>query len=221
MLVSALSLTTRTPRRVVNRTWLAPQSATTTSVFISRLFVCGRESLYATRSKATGALRMHKSATQREPPLGLSIGDLSRGTGCKVQTIRYYEQIGLMPTPNRSMGNHRLYGRTHLHRLTFIRHSRELGFPLNTIRELLDLSDDPYRSCEQADRIAQAHLREVETRIASLTVLKTEFERMLRQCKRRRITECRVIEVLANHAECATEDHHARRTAAASLKPVS
>lgn len=74
---------------------------------------------------------------------GLSIGDLARRSGCKVQTIRYYEQIGLMPEPGRTSGNQRLYGEKQADRLAFIRHSRELGFPLEAIRELLELSDDP------------------------------------------------------------------------------
>jgi len=148
---------------------------------------------------------------------GLSIGDLAKRTGCKVQTIRYYEQVGLMPRPGRTLGNQRHYGEGHADRLAFVRHSRELGFPLEAIRELLKLSDDPNRSCAQADRIARAHLREVETRIASLTVLKTELERMVRQCGGGRIADCRVIEVLADHAKCATDDHHARTTASAAL----
>lgn len=148
----------------------------------------------------------------------LSIGDLARRTGCKVQTIRYYEQIGLMPEPGRTSGNQRTYGKVHADRLAFIRHSRELGFPLDAIRELLQLSDDPNRSCEEADRIARAHLRDVEMRIASLDVLGTELKRMIRQCGRGRIADCRVIEVLADHGKCASDDHHARSTARASLR---
>lgn len=147
-----------------------------------------------------------------------SIGELAGQTGCKVQTIRYYEQIGLMPPAGRTSGNQRFYGKAHVDRLGFIRHSRELGFPLEAIRELLVLSDDPNRSCEQADRIARAHLREVEARIASLVVLKAELKRMIRQCGRGRIAECRVIEVLADHAKCASDDHHARATAAAAIR---
>jgi DNA-binding transcriptional MerR regulator len=131
----------------------------------------------------------------------LSIGDLARRTGCKVQTIRYYEQIELIPKPGRTSGNQRFYGELHADRLAFIRHSREMGFPLDATRELLELSDDPNRSCEQADQIARAHLREVESRIASLTVLKTELERMVQQCGRGRIADCRVIEVIAHHAK--------------------
>ena len=122
-----------------------------------------------------------------------------------------------MPKPGRTSGNQRFYGEMHADRLAFIRHSRELGFPLGAIRELLELSDDPNRSCEQADRIARAHLREVDVRIASLNVLKTELERMVRQCGRGRIADCRVLEVLADHAKCASDDHHVRPIAAAAL----
>ena len=155
-----------------------------------------------------------------EPIAVFSIGELAKRTGSKVQTIRYYEQTGLMPQPGRTAGNHRFYGQTHVDRLAFIRHSRELGFPLDAIRELLDLSDDPNRQCDQADRIARAHLHEVKTRIASLAALQSELERMVRQCRHGRIADCRVIEVLADHAKCATDDHHTRATAARALGPV-
>jgi len=146
-----------------------------------------------------------------------SIGALGKQTGTKVQTIRYYEQVGLLPVPARTPGNQRLYTHADADRLAFIRHSRELGFSLDAIRTLLNLSDDPNRSCEQADRIARHHLQEVNARIESLTVLKAELERMVRQCRRGKIAECRVIEVLADHAHCATEDHH--KKAVASLAP--
>jgi DNA-binding transcriptional MerR regulator len=142
-------------------------------------------------------------------PGGFFIGELARRAGCKVQTIRYYEQIGLMPRAGRTSGNQRVYGAAHVDRLAFIRHSRELGFSLDAIRELLTISDDPNRSCEQADRIARAHLQEVESRIVSLTALKSELRRMLRQCGRGRIADCRVIKVLADHAHCLHEAHQA------------
>lgn len=131
-----------------------------------------------------------------------SIGELAMRTGCKMQTIRYYEQIGLMPKPVRTEGNQRRYGARHLERLAFVRHSRELGFPLDEIRELLGLADDPDRSCEAADRIAQRHLEQVESRLARLNTLKTELQRMIRQCRGGRVAECRVIEVLADHSLC-------------------
>jgi DNA-binding transcriptional MerR regulator len=137
-------------------------------------------------------------------PGGVSIGELAKQTGCKVQTIRYYEQIGLMPKPGRTLGHQRIYDEQHVHRLAFIRHSRELGFTLEAIRELLQLSDDPNQPCEQADRIARAQLREVETRMARLAMLKTELERMLVKCKHGRVADCRVIEVLADHGKCGS-----------------
>ena len=72
---------------------------------------------------------------------GFTIGRLSRSTGCKVQTIRFYEQIGLLPQPTRSEGNQRLYTEADADRLCFVRHCRELGFSLDAIRELLSLAD--------------------------------------------------------------------------------
>ena len=137
----------------------------------------------------------------------LTIGRLAREAGCKVQTIRYYEQIGLMPEPARTVGNQRRYGTRHAQRLAFIRHARELGFPLESVRELLSLSDDQDRSCAAADAIAKDHLAAVERRIARLNALKAELERMIEQCKGGRIADCRVIEVVADrsHAHCLTD----------------
>ncbi len=136
-----------------------------------------------------------------------TIGRLARETGCKVQTIRYYEQVGLMPQPSRTAGNQRRYGPSHVARLAFIRHGRELGFPLDAIRVFLSLVDDPDRSCEAADRIASTQLQAVESRITRLMALKDELKRMITQCRGGRIAECRVIEVLADHTECLHEDH--------------
>jgi DNA-binding transcriptional MerR regulator len=138
---------------------------------------------------------------------GYTIGALSRETGCKIPTIRYYEQIGLMPAPERTAGNQRLYDRKQLDRLAFVRHARELGFSLDSIRELLGLADDPSRSCEAADAIARAQLAQVENRIARLNALKSELERMVEQCRGGKIGDCRVIEVLADHSKCLTGDH--------------
>lgn len=133
----------------------------------------------------------------------LSIGGLGRAAGVKVPTIRYYEEIGLLPEAERSAGNQRLYDQRILHRLTFIRHARELGFPLDAIRDLLSLSDQPDQPCAAADIIARAQLAEVEARIARLNALKTELERMVVQCAGGKIRDCRVIEVLGDHAFCA------------------
>ena len=132
----------------------------------------------------------------------LSIGALASRTGTKVQTIRYYEQIGLMPEPVRTEGGQRRYGNVELDRLSFIRHSRQLGFPLEAIRELLDLSDSPDRSCEKVDAVAQQQLREVEARIARLEALRLELQRMLRDCDANRVADCRILEVLRDHEQC-------------------
>lgn len=135
----------------------------------------------------------------------LSIGTLARRTGTKVQTVRYYEQIGLLPEPGRTEGGQRRYGDDDLDRLSFIRHARQLGFTLDAIRELLDLSDNPGRSCADVDRIAQRQLKEVDVRIARLEALRKELHRMLGECSRDTVADCRVLEVLRDHAACLTD----------------
>ena len=136
----------------------------------------------------------------------LTIGKLGAQAGVKVPTIRYYEQIGLLPEAGRSAGNQRLYGRKALERLAFIRHARDLGFTLEAIRDLLSLSDNPEQPCVAADAIARAQLAEVERRLARLTALKAELERMVAQCAHGTIAGCRVIEALGNHAH-RTDSH--------------
>jgi DNA-binding transcriptional MerR regulator len=135
----------------------------------------------------------------------LTIGKLGAAAGVKVPTIRYYEQIGLLPDAERSTGNQRLYSKVTKDRLAFIRHARELGFPLEAIRDLLGLSDRPDQSCAEVDGIARAQLRAVEGRIARLQALKTELERMVGQCAGGNIADCRVIEVLGDHTHCAAD----------------
>ena len=135
----------------------------------------------------------------------LSIGKLATASGVKVPTIRYYEQIGLLPEADRSSGNQRLYTRTTQERLAFIRHARDLGFPLEAIRDLLGLSDRPEQSCAEVDAIASAQLLAVEGRIARLLALKAELERMVDHCAGGTIASCRVIEVLGNHAHCSAD----------------
>ena len=138
-----------------------------------------------------------------------SIGDLARQTGCKVQTIRYYEQTGLLAPAIRTTGNQRRYRPEDIDRLAFIRHGRELGFSLDAIRDLLSLSDDPDKPCEQAHDLAKAHLDDVERRLASLGALRDELKSMVRRCKRGRTGDCNVIEVLADHshAHCVNDRH--------------
>ena len=136
-----------------------------------------------------------------------SIGRLARQTGCKIQTIRYYEEIGLMPAPDRTSGNQRRYASRDLERLSFIRHSRQLGFSLDTIRQLLSLVDTPNQSCERADRIARGQLREIQSRIERLRALEVELLRMAEQCQGGQVADCRVIEVLRDHSQCLHDEH--------------
>lgn len=135
------------------------------------------------------------------------IGTLARRTGVKVPTIRYYEQIGLMPEAPRSEGNRRLYGEAASRRLVFIRHARELGFDVEAIRQLLALSAEPQASCHVADSIALRRLAEIDSKLARLTALRAEVARMVEACAHGRIAECRVIEVLADHSQCLHDTH--------------
>ncbi|KQT51194.1 MerR family transcriptional regulator [Aureimonas sp. Leaf454] len=137
---------------------------------------------------------------------GVPIGEASRASGIKVPTIRYYEQIGLLPSPPRTEGNRRLYDAADLRRLRFIRHARELGFEIDPIRELLALAGEPDRPCESADRIATAHLADIDHKIARLTALRAEVARMA-DCTNHSVADCRVIEVLGDHGECLHETH--------------
>lgn len=133
--------------------------------------------------------------------MDITIGELSRRTGVKVPTIRYYEQIGLMPAPARTEGKQRRYDSAELTRLNFIRHARELGFEVDAIRELLALSAQPDRSCAEVDQITRRHLVEVDRRIEQLQALRLELRRMVGECAHGQISECRIIQVLAEPAQ--------------------
>lgn len=137
----------------------------------------------------------------------LSIGRMAEAGGCKVQTIRYYEEIGILPEPRRSAGNQRIYAPEHLDRVRFIRHSRDLGFSIDQIRELLALSDDPNRPCGEVDAIARAHLKDVERKIARLEGFRTELKRMITSCTGGKVEQCRIIDTLSDHSKCLTKDH--------------
>lgn len=136
-----------------------------------------------------------------------TIGHLARETGCKIPTIRYYEQIGLLPEPRRTRGNTRLYEANHVTRLGFIQHCRELGFAQDTIRGLLALTDQPDESCDAVTKIAQTRLADVKRRLARLEALKSELEDIISTCAGGRVKQCRIIEALADysHSDCVTE----------------
>jgi DNA-binding transcriptional MerR regulator len=132
----------------------------------------------------------------------LSIGELSRASGVKVVTIRYYEQIKLMPAPPRTEGNYRAYKREHLVRLRFIRRCRDLGFTLTQLRDLLHLSTQSTRECSGVDRITEIHLWETERKIADLKRLAGELRRIKNGCLGKGlIADCRILEALSPAAK--------------------
>ncbi|MEH6469708.1 MAG: helix-turn-helix domain-containing protein [Halopseudomonas sp.] len=139
-----------------------------------------------------------------------SIGQMAAAGHCKVQTLRYYEQIGLLPVPARNEGNQRIYTQKQMDRLGFIRHSRELGFSLDQVREILALTDDPSHSCDEVDYIARKHLQEVESRIKRLRSMQQELKRMINRCDGKQISDCRIVETLSNHALCIAKQHSAQ-----------
>ncbi len=135
-----------------------------------------------------------------------SIGQLSRATGVKVPTIRYYEDMGLISAPARSAGNQRRYEPKELERLAFIRHARDLGFSIEVIRELTRLSGHAETPCADADRIAAEQLAATRDRIARLKRLEHELERIA-DCQGETIGDCYVLAALADHDLCADDEH--------------
>ncbi len=139
--------------------------------------------------------------------MDFSIGALAREAEVKVPTIRYYEQIGLLAAPPRTEGGQRRYDAETADRLKFIRHARDLGFEIEAIRELLELTGAPERSCAAVDAIARRHLEDIEARMRRLAALRDELRRMVVECGHGRVSECRVLHTLADHRLCA-HDHH-------------
>jgi DNA-binding transcriptional MerR regulator len=128
----------------------------------------------------------------------LTIGKLARETGVKVVTIRYYEQIGLMPVAARTNGNYRTYSTEHRQRLRLTRRARDLGFTLDQVRDLLRLSSEKTQACAEVDRIAEQHRRSVEDKLADLARLASELRRLSACCRGKGlIANCRIIEALS------------------------
>ena len=137
----------------------------------------------------------------------LTIGALSKQTGVKVTTIRYYESIGLLPEPMRSVSGQRNYHQSAIECLNFIRHSRELGFSMDMIRELIELEKQPNQTCEKVDELASKHLSGVRLRLKQLKSLESELENMVSNCKGGKIEACAVMGCLSNHDECNDDRH--------------
>ena len=126
-----------------------------------------------------------------------TIGALGKATGTKVETIRYYERIGLLAKPGRTSGNYRAYDADALMRLSFIRRARDLGFSLDQVRELLGLAAEARRDCASVDAIAATHLAEVERKIADLSALHRELSALISSCQGGSVADCKIIDALA------------------------
>jgi DNA-binding transcriptional MerR regulator len=126
----------------------------------------------------------------------MNIGKLAQAADTKPETIRYYERIGLLPSPPRTGGNYRDYSAADVRRLIFTRRARDLGFSIDQVRALLDLADHKDQSCEAIDVIAGEHLAEVKRKLADLTALRRELQFLIGQCRRGTRAECRILEAL-------------------------
>ncbi|MBU2935335.1 MULTISPECIES: MerR family transcriptional regulator [Pacificibacter] len=136
----------------------------------------------------------------------LSIGMLSRRSGVKVPTIRYYEEIGILKEAERTAGNQRRYRDSDLERLAFVKHARQLGFSLDGISSLIALQEHPDRSCAEAGELARAQRQLVKDKIARLQRLEQELQRISDGCTGQGTTgDCYVLSSLGDHGGCVTE----------------
>lgn len=122
--------------------------------------------------------------------------DLARATGCNLETIRYYETVGIMPDPPRTPKGYRSYDDTHVRRLKFVMRSRDLGFSLEEIRGLLGLVDDRTQTCAQVQTVAEAHLEDVKAKIADLERIERVLSETVARCTGDAAPECAVIDAL-------------------------
>lgn len=126
----------------------------------------------------------------------ISIGELSRQTGCNIETIRFYERIGLLPKARRS-GRFRSYEPEDVARLGFARRARELGFTLDQVRALLGLAQGGGAACEAARDLAALHLKEVRKRVADLRRMERVLAGAIRACASGKPSGCPLIESLS------------------------
>jgi MerR family mercuric resistance operon transcriptional regulator len=130
----------------------------------------------------------------------LSIGTLSEQTGVNIETIRYYERIGLVPPPPRSQGRQRIYDDLHRRRLSFIRRSRALGFSLNDTRDLLGLARGHDLTCAEAKALTEQHIADIRGKIRDLRKLDRVLSELARKCKGSTVPDCPVLDALGKPA---------------------
>jgi MerR family mercuric resistance operon transcriptional regulator len=126
----------------------------------------------------------------------MKIGEASAASGCHIETIRYYERVGLLPRPARTPGGYRAYRPEEVQRLRFITRGRELGFSLDEIRSLLSLAGDAALTCGEIDQVARQHLEAIRERIRELTRMAKELERTIAGCQGGRRAHCTILDAL-------------------------
>ena len=130
---------------------------------------------------------------------GMQIGQLSKRTACHIETIRYYERIGMLPSPARTAGRYRVYDTADVRRLAFIRRARELGFTLNEVRTLLALSaNEGSAACADVRELAERHLAEVRAKIADLQAMERVLADAVRCCAAGETAGCPIIDTLSD-----------------------
>ncbi len=125
------------------------------------------------------------------------IGELSRRSGVHIETIRYYEKVGLLPRPSRTAGGHRFYADDALKRLTFIRRSRELGFSLDEVRNLLGLVEGGF-TCGEVQEAALMHLSDIRRKIADLRRMERVLAETAKHCEGGAAPRCPIVDVLTD-----------------------
>lgn len=123
-------------------------------------------------------------------------GDLARATGCNLETIRYYEKIGIMPDPPRNSKGYRSYDESHVQRLKFIMRSRDLGFAVEEVRGLLGLVDNQTRTCAEVQTIAEGHLGNIRAKIEDLRRIERVLSETVARCTGDAAPECAVVDAL-------------------------
>jgi len=126
----------------------------------------------------------------------MKIGEVAERSGCHPETVRYYERIGLLPSPPRTAGGYRDYRPADADRLRFISRGRELGFSLAEIRSLLGLAEDDELSCQDVDRLAREHLLDIQTRLSDLQRMASELERVIGSCSGGERGQCAILDTL-------------------------
>lgn len=135
------------------------------------------------------------------PTPSLGIGTLSKRSGCNIETIRYYERIGLVPAPPRTGSGRRVYSSDDVRRLMFVRRGRELGFTLEEIRQLLRLVQGGHYSCAEVLGLAEAHLSDVRKKIADLRRIEGVLDAVTARCLGGEAPECPIVDALFGENE--------------------